>query len=67
MHQVVLNGFGQVESYQDRAFTDFELAENTHLPTYSCGPAKRQDPEITNRNREITTRKVGLQYRTKSV
>jgi hypothetical protein len=60
MHQVVLNGFGQVEGYQDRAFTDFELAENTHLPSDSDGPGKEQDPEIT-------TIKVGLQYRTKSV
>jgi hypothetical protein len=34
------------------------LAENTHLPNHSAGPSKGQDPRIT-------TRKVGLQYRTK--
>jgi hypothetical protein len=58
MHQMVLHGFGQVKCHQDRAFTDFELAENTHLPRDSDGPAKRKHPKIT-------TRKVGLQYRTK--
>ena len=58
VHQVVLDGFRQIESYQDRAFSDFELAEDTHLPSDSTGPAKGQEPEIT-------TRKVGLQYRTK--
>jgi hypothetical protein len=60
MHQVVLNGFGQVEGYQDRTFTDFELAEDTHLPSDSDGPGKEQDPQIT-------TGLVGLQYTTISV
>jgi hypothetical protein len=60
MHQVVLDGFGQVESYQDRAFTDFELAKNSHLPSGSEGPAEKQNPQIT-------TGLVGLQYTTISV
>jgi len=67
MHQMVLYGFGQVESHQDRSFTDFKLAENTHLPNHSRGPGKGQNPKLKTRSPEITTRKVGLQYRTKSV
>ena len=60
MHQVVLNGFGQIESHQNRAFTDFELAENTHLPRDSGGPWKKQYPQTT-------TGLVGFQYTTNSV
>jgi hypothetical protein len=60
VHQVVLDGFGQVKCHQDRVFTDFELAENTHLSSYSDGAWKEQHPKIT-------TRKVVIQYRTKSV
>jgi hypothetical protein len=43
MHEVVLDGFRQVESYQDRTFTDFELAENTYLPSGSAGPGEMQN------------------------
>ncbi len=43
MHQVVLDGFGEIECDQDSAFADLQLTENAHPPN-SWGLPKRQHP-----------------------
>ena len=43
MHQVVLNGFREVEVYNNPSLTNPQLTENAHPPD-SDGSPKRQDP-----------------------
>ena len=42
MHQVVLDGFRQVEGDQDPTFTDGQFAQHAHLPDSRMLPPKGQ-------------------------
>jgi hypothetical protein len=58
MHQMVLDGFGEIEGNKDPAFAHLQFAQRAHLPDSHLRPPKGQQFENA-------TRLVGFQYTAK--